>query len=137
MRKSKGFSLLEVLVAFVFLALVAATLFRVFSGALRNVSTAEDYTRAVLVAETRLASLGIETPVKEGSESGDIEGDKFRWTVNVRPYVSPESADGAAAGVQDLLGARLMEVEVVVDWPATGDQRRQVALDSIRFVPVK
>ncbi|NDP43950.1 MAG: prepilin-type N-terminal cleavage/methylation domain-containing protein, partial [Aromatoleum sp.] len=45
-----GFSLLEVLVAFVILSLVVTALFRVFGGSLANVSAAEDYSRAVIVA---------------------------------------------------------------------------------------
>jgi prepilin-type N-terminal cleavage/methylation domain-containing protein len=54
----RGFSLLEVLVAFVILSLVATALFRLFSGALQNVSAADEYTRAVLVAESVLATAG-------------------------------------------------------------------------------
>ena len=51
----RGFSMLEVLVAFVILALVGTALFRLFSGALNNASAADDYSRAVLVAESVLA----------------------------------------------------------------------------------
>ena len=51
-RCVRGFSLLEVLVAFVILALVATALFRLFSGALQNASAAEEWSRAVLVAES-------------------------------------------------------------------------------------
>ena len=50
-----GFSLLEVLVAFIILALVATALFRLFGGALGNASAADDWTRAMLVAQSRLA----------------------------------------------------------------------------------
>jgi prepilin-type N-terminal cleavage/methylation domain-containing protein len=52
--REHGFSLLEVLVAFVILSLVATALFRLFSGALNNASASEDYSRAVLVAESAL-----------------------------------------------------------------------------------
>ena len=51
--RTRGFSLLEVLVAFVILALVATALFRLFSGALNNASAAEEWSRALLVAESR------------------------------------------------------------------------------------
>ena len=59
MRRARGFSLLEVLVAFVILAAVATALFRLFSGALANASAADEYSRAMLVAESALAGLGI------------------------------------------------------------------------------
>jgi prepilin-type N-terminal cleavage/methylation domain-containing protein len=39
-RRNAGFSLLEVLAAFVILALVATALFRLFSGSLQNASAA-------------------------------------------------------------------------------------------------
>ena len=60
----RGFSLLEVLVAFVILSLVATALFRLFSGALQNMSAADDYTKAVLVAESALATAGATQPLK-------------------------------------------------------------------------
>ena len=50
----RGFSLLEVLVAFVILALVATAIFRLIGGALGNAGVAEDVSRAVLVAQSRL-----------------------------------------------------------------------------------
>ena len=62
----RGFSLLEVLVAFVILSLVATALFRLFSGALQNVSAADDYSRAVLVAESALAAAAVDAPAPRG-----------------------------------------------------------------------
>ena len=44
---NRGFSLLEVLAAFVILALVATALFRLFSASLNNVSAAEENPRAM------------------------------------------------------------------------------------------
>src|ERR1700690_801183 len=61
--RAAGFSLLEVLAAFVILALVGTALFRVFSGALGNVAASDEYSRATLYAESRLAGLGVETPL--------------------------------------------------------------------------
>jgi len=46
-RHARGFSLLEVLVAFVILALVAGALFELFGGALRNAGAAGEWTRAL------------------------------------------------------------------------------------------
>ena len=66
----RGFSLLEVLVAFVILSLVAIALFRLFSGALNNASAADDYSRAVLVAESALATAAAAQPLREATQSG-------------------------------------------------------------------
>jgi general secretion pathway protein I len=63
--RQRGFSLLEVLVAFVILSLVATALFRLFSGALVNASAADDYTHAVLVAESALTEAAAAVPLVE------------------------------------------------------------------------
>ena len=72
----KGFSLLEVLAAFVILALVATALFRLFGGALGNAGVAEDASRAVLVAQSRLDAARGE--LRAGTQSG-TEDEKFAW----------------------------------------------------------
>lgn len=139
MRVSRGFSLLEVLVAFAFFALAGTALFGVFSGALRNASAAEDYTRAVLIAESRLASLGIATVLSPGTQSGEVEGDKYRWALEVRPYQQPQdgAGDGAgsAAALAPRLGVKLMEAEVVVSWPGPRGTSQQVTLTTLRLAP--
>ena len=60
--KERGFSLLEVLAAFVILALVGTALFRLFSGALGNATLADEYSGATLYAESRLAAVSVEAP---------------------------------------------------------------------------
>ena len=52
-NRQSGFSLIEVLVAFVILALVATALFNLFSSSLNNASAAEEWSRAVQVAVTK------------------------------------------------------------------------------------
>ena len=72
-RRQRGFSLLEVLVAFVILSLVVTALFRLFSGALVNASAADDYTHAVLVAESALAEAAAAVPLVEATNSGSAD----------------------------------------------------------------
>ena len=67
----RGFSLIEVLAAFVILALVATALFQLFSGALLNASAADEWSRASLVAESRLAAAAGAVPLVETTDRGD------------------------------------------------------------------
>jgi general secretion pathway protein I len=87
--RCRGFSLLEVLVAFAILALSLTVLMQVFSTGLRNISVGEDYTRAVLLAESVLASVGVEQSLQEGEQTGafdDRYGEEYRWRVAVSRY---------------------------------------------------
>ncbi|MEZ5584104.1 MAG: type II secretion system protein [Candidatus Competibacteraceae bacterium] len=79
----RGFSLLEVLVAFAILSLTLGVLLQVFATGLRNTANAEDYTRAVLQAESLLAQVGITLPVE--SQQGEID-ERFQWTITVTPF---------------------------------------------------
>ena len=127
-----GFSLIEVLAAFVILALVGTALFRLFSGALGNASLADEYSRATLYAESRLAVLGVETPLRESSLQGNSEDGYYAWTATIAPYTPPGTTpdmDNAAAA----MAVRLWRLTVSVRWAgATPGSERSVALASSR-----
>jgi general secretion pathway protein I len=129
-----GFSLIEVLVAFVIVALVGTALFRLFGGALNNASAAEDYSRAVLLAESRMASIAVEsTPLREGaSDQGHSDDGKYTWVTRVEPYVGP----GTTADQQQLgqaAAVRLLRITTTVSWPGTLGQDRSLALATVRL----
>ena len=66
----RGFTLLEVLVAFVVLAAGAGILYRTFSTGLLNVDAVTGYNEAIGIAEAKLGALGLEHPLAEGEEAG-------------------------------------------------------------------
>jgi general secretion pathway protein I len=133
-RGIRGFSLLEVLVAFVILALVGTALFRLFGGALNNASAADDYSRAVLLAESRLTETAAQTPLRAGGDQGTSEDGKYAWTTKVEPYVPPdETADQQRLG--EMAAVRLWRVSVNVSWPGTFGNQRSIALATVRLAP--
>jgi general secretion pathway protein I len=132
MPRSQGFSLLEVLVAFVILSLVATALFRLFSGSLANVGAAEDYSRAMIVAESVLAETGGAQPLREGSLTGSADDGRISWRASVSPWdppdVSPDIANASA-----LMPLRLYRVAVEVEFPAPSGGQRVIALATTRL----
>ena len=82
-----GFSLLEVLVAFTLLAVAMAALMAIFSGGVNNADVANRYARAAMLAESKLATVGVEETLTEGETSGRFDDD-FAWQLSVKVYLS-------------------------------------------------
>lgn len=130
--RASGFSLIEVLAAFVILALVGTALFRLFSGALGNASLADEYGRAALYAESRLAALGVETPLREGSFQGNSEDSMYTWTATIAPFSPPGTTPDMESAVP-AMAVRLWRLAVTVRWPgATPGSERSISLASAR-----
>ncbi len=123
---SRGFSLLEVLVAFVILSLVLGVLMRIFSGALGNIGAAEQYSRAVAIAESKLAAVGVEAPLEEGESAGDAGGG-YAWQATVQRF------DAGISPVDNTVqGVGLYRVEVVVNWGDDATTPRRLRLVTLR-----
>ena len=126
-RCVRGFSLIEVLAAFVILALVATALFQLFSGALQNASAAEDWSRAVLVAESRLAAAANVQPLVEASERGDDDDGRIKWETRVRTW-DPPNVDPELARISGGMTTRLYRVEVDIRFPGLAGRERSLSL---------
>jgi general secretion pathway protein I len=123
----QGMTLIEVLVAFVVLSTTLAVIMQIFSGGIRNARLSEGYSRAVFLAQSRLAAAGVEQRLSPGSTSGQV-GPDLRWQVQVAPF------DDAGAANKFLLPTRLYQVRVSVSWSDDGKER-QVELSTLRLGP--
>jgi len=123
-NQSRGMTLIEVLVAFVVLSVTLAVILQIFTGGMRNARLADSYSRAVFLAESKLAAVGVERPLLAGDDAGQMVD--MQWHVNVQPV-----DDG---GVADrlLLPSRLYQVSVRVAWNEGGHDR-QILLESLRL----
>jgi general secretion pathway protein I len=132
--KQRGFSLLEILVAFSILALSLGVLMQIFSGSLRNADVTRDQAQAVALAQSLLASAGVEVTLAAGERAGVLD-DKFRWLLRVNPFVQEPRA-GETDAVQSRLLLDLWVVTVRVAWG--GDYRspeRALTLTTLRAQP--
>jgi general secretion pathway protein I len=131
-QRNAGFSLLEVLAAFVILALVATALFRLFSGSLQNASAAEEWSRALLIAESRQELIASTLPLKETTDRGSDSSGQIQWETRVEPYVAPDTTpDLERAG--ELLGTRLLRVTTDVRFPGAVKGERTLTLSTVRL----
>ena len=120
-----GFSLVEVLVAFSILALSLGVLMALFSSGLRNTGIAHEYSRAVILAESKLAEAGVTEPLVLGEQQGAFDG-QYRWRTVVAEYLLQGKTGGALGQPQ------AYQVTVQVNWSgALGD--RSVALSTLRL----
>src|SRR5580693_4617277 len=81
-----GFTLIEIVVAFVITAVAVGALYRMSSTGLETGSRADRYNRALLIAEAALESAGITEPLVAQNSSKRVEGDYDREiTIRTRP----------------------------------------------------
>lgn len=126
--REKGFTLVEILVAMVVLAVAAVSLLQSFSGGLRASDSARQRGYAMLLAQSKMAAIGSELPLEPGSSTGRFD-DRFAWTVEVSPDgdAAPEEDAGAAAPP-----VTVMNVTVTVSWPP-GNPAGSLQLTSSRL----
>ncbi len=128
LNKQKGFSLLEILIAFSILALSLGILLKIFSAGVNTAVVAEDYTAAVQIAESLMAKTGVETPLQAGQDSG-LENEKYHWLVEVSPFVfNPENVDNTT------MTTVLFKVKVIVSWGDGNANDRQVELTTLKLI---
>jgi len=123
-----GFSLLEVLVALMILALAMTVAFRIFADGLRSLGLSDRYARAAMLAEAQLAGVGVDEPLAEGDEEGEWpEG--YRWRRRLEAY-RPWGGRGA-----ETPAVPAFRVSLEVAWEEGGGERR-IAFTTLRLSDV-
>jgi general secretion pathway protein I len=150
-QRSGGFTLLEVMLAFVIFALSFATVLEIMAGSMRSVGRSSDDTEVALLAQSLMDLVGNEIPVEEG-EYGDTAMDHYNWQMYLSLYdAGGESGEGgmsthsvaemstqelAGMSTQELAemsGIELYRVDLYIDWE-TGRRQREVHFSTIRSV---
>ncbi len=123
MKASKGFSLLEMLVAFTLLAITLPVLLKIFSSGVNTAFIAEEYTAAVQIATSRMAVSGVEEAWLVGESTG-IENEKYHWRTTIRLINHPiHTADDTRL--------EFLQVDVTVSWDDATKQARSFELNTL------
>lgn len=128
--RQRGYTLIEVIVAFALLALGLTLLLGTLSGATRQVRVAADGGRAALHAQSLLDGLDMDAPLRPQQREGDFEGGTYRWRLKVQPW--REASEASPVAPLAAQGPRLLEVELDVEW---GDGRpgQRLNIHSLRL----
>ncbi|APV49625.1 hypothetical protein BWI17_08015 [Betaproteobacteria bacterium GR16-43] len=132
-RAQSGFTLLEVVVAFVVLALVMAAVFEVFNAALVRTADQADRSEALAIAQSRLQATGSDGNLKEGDSMGESADRRFRWTTSVKRFDEPGPATGGGIPMQAIY--MLFQVEARVAWVGPDGKERDLRIATMALGP--
>lgn len=118
-RQESGFTLLEMLVSIVLLAMSLGGLYHAVGGAMRAVGTDEKYVYAVELARSLVALNTLVEP--DSTQQGETEGG-FIWEVRAQSIQTESNKALPAKQLQDL--------RVQVQWSDTG-KKRSIVLESV------
>lgn len=128
--RERGYTLIEVLVAFAVLALALTLLLGTLSGATRQVRWSADAGRAALHAQSLLAQTGVGEALQPGRRDGEFEDGRYRWVLEVAPYADPLRPPQPTS---DPFSPQLLQLRLRVEW-GDGGRGKDILVDSLRLV---
>ena len=129
-RAQAGFTLLEVVVAFVLLSVTLVIIFQIFSTGLARAGNLDEYSQALALAQSKLAATGVEEQAKEGETRGETYDHRFQWTVAVKRHEEAGDPDTRPQSLQSLY-----RVDSGVRWRTADGRERSVSLSTLVLGP--
>jgi len=139
MNRVRGFSLIEVMLAFVLMAVSLGILIAILGGGLAQVRTSGDATEASLLAESLLAEQGVLSAIEPGTQQGEFSRGRYRWTLEITEVPDPAPAALEVTGAEPVEAVGrvqpnapvLYQLQLDVGW-GEGDYARQLRFTSLR-----
>lgn len=132
---SKGFTLLEVLLAVAIFGVMVTVLMQQFSAGLRTARMSRAYTTATIYAKQILEEYQLAEKMEEGEASGTFD-DGYSWRVSIETYEDYMEDDNASEEEQEsyeLLPLEMFRIKSVVSW-MEGDREKSVELATLKTV---
>jgi general secretion pathway protein I len=108
-----GFTLLELLLAFVVFSLSFATVLEILTGSMRNTVRARHYSEAALTAQSLMDQVGLDFPLESGFVVAGEAGE-YQWDISIQEYDGGENAHSMA--LAELTGITLLSVDLAITW---------------------
>jgi prepilin-type N-terminal cleavage/methylation domain-containing protein len=105
-NSSRGFTLLEVLVAIAILSIAVTVVIQLFSSGLRAISASEDYVSASVKAEAKMREILADDKISEKSFS-ETTDDGYRIDVSINDVLKDRTEN---------LQVRLLEIDLIIHW---------------------
>ncbi len=147
-RRARGFTLIELVAAFLVFAIAIGVLMQILSSSLRSARQSSDYTMAALWAQSRLDTVGVGEHIEPGRSSGRFD-DSYSWELDIQqvdpaaveppPLAAPTGTNavtgpggqrlaasqaGLGGGIELDAPFDLYQVDLTVFWGPSGRQRR-------------
>jgi general secretion pathway protein I len=129
MKRSAGFTLIEVVLALSVFALGFGLILETLGGASRNVRVAGDIGKVALFAQNQLDLVGIDTPLKKGTTSGKFD-DVYSYVMTITPAPPEDST------VPESTPVKLFRVDLAVSW-GRGANLRTERFSTLRSMQVR
>lgn len=110
---SKGFTLLEILVALAILATAVTIIFQLFSAGLRNVAVSEDVVSAAVRAEAKMREVLSNEELTENSWT-ETTTDGYTFAVNITEALQEKT---------DSLPVQVLQVDLTITWTKNSKER--------------
>ena len=129
-KQQTGFTLIEIIAAFVIFALLYATVLKIYTVSLRSTVRSGGYNQALLWAQSRFDALGVENQLASGYEKGEFN-EHYRWEQEVSPYEFEWQDDSVTVGKVAVVEnpVELIHVRLKVLWD---DDERQATFTTLR-----
>ncbi|MGA9421343.1 MAG: prepilin-type N-terminal cleavage/methylation domain-containing protein [Rhodanobacteraceae bacterium] len=90
-RSVRGFSLIEMVAAFLVFAIGIGVLMQILGSSMHNAQRSADYTQAALWAQSLMDTVGVGQPIEEGQSSGRFDDD-YAWQLDIRK-IDPQAVE--------------------------------------------
>ena len=123
MKNSKGFTILEIMVAMVLIAIVIVAIVQLSSANLRNLASTNDQIDALVFANSKMREI-IDLDKTEDTSWNETDGQGYSYEITIAEKMKERT---------DALAVKMEEITLVTSWIA-GGKKKQIVLKTAKLL---